>query len=314
MLNYYHDAQINFELWRDRALSLLKALLALAPRSRVSQWVLKKIEPDLAAYAETIAAAQAHFAVDNNCRKVVLGRRNICLLNNFKYAYDPVNLFFELMSKSRTGFCFVLDVGVGSVFFGVSPELLYRRLGRNFETESLAGTRPRALDDQEDARLRQELFSSYKDFIEHNLVSEHIEERLKEFGATDVFRSRLEIMRLPYVQHLVKRYNGHINNNLNDETIINALHPTPAVCGLSQEWALDFIRDHENFDRGYYAGPIGYIGHDEAEFAVAIRSALYWQGQLYVYAACGIVPDSHVEQEWEELTNKQKNIMSVIKF
>ena len=115
-------------------------------------------------------------------------------------------------------------------------------------------------------------------------------------------------MSLPFVQHLVKRYHGYINTCLSDEHIIKALHPTPAVCGLDRRWALDFIREHEGFDRGFYAGPVGYVGLDQAEFAVAIRSALYFEQQLHVYAACGIVAGSQAAQEWEELTNKQKNI------
>ena len=59
-------------------------------------------------------------------------------------------------------------------------------------------------------------------------------------------------------------------------SLLKGLHPTPAVCGDSPGAALEFIRKYETdgFDRGYYAGPFGYIGRDSADIVVAIRSAL----------------------------------------
>jgi menaquinone-specific isochorismate synthase len=312
MINYLPHAHVPFEAWRDHALSVLRvqnepyALLELElKRIRYSE------EPNFAAYAKNIEHAKNIFKTSSDCRKVVLGRRNTHI---FSQSFDPARLFFLLVNKSHKGFSFLLDAGAGSVFFGVSPELLFRRLGRNFETESLAGTRPRSSDKNEDAHLQEELFNSYKDQVEHALVCEHIEQNLKEFGATDLFTSRLEVMSLSFVQHLVKRYHGHISAGLSDDHIIKALHPTPAVCGLNRPWALDFIREHEGFDRGFFAGPIGYFGCDQAEFAVAIRSALYFERKLHIYAACGIVAESQAEQEWEELTNKQKNITSILEI
>ena len=309
IINYSPDELINFSIWRDHALSILRAHSEINLREIFCGDIdFIEEQPGLEHYAQIIHDAKNNFKRDISYRKVVLGRRNIFKVNK---NINSLDLFITLIKNSPQGFSFLLDPGYQNVFFGVSPELLYRRLGCNFETESLAGTRPRSANQEEDDKLRNELFNSYKDQIEHALVSEHIEHQLKEFGATDLFASRLEIMALPYVQHLVKRYHGYISHQLSDEHIINALHPTPAVCGLDRNWALNFIREHEGFDRGFYAGPIGYLGKDQAEFAVAIRSALYYQHKLYVYAACGIVAESEARQEWEELTNKQKNIMSI---
>lgn len=311
MINYYPDDHMPFGAWRDHALSVLKAQSEPCELADLSfSGISCSQEPSFERYAKNIEQAKNIFKDNSQCRKVVLGRRNTHV---FTEPIDPVRLFFLLANKSYKGFSFLLDAGLGGVFFGVSPELLFRRLGRNFETESLAGTRPRSSDESEDARLQAELFNSYKDQLEHALVCEHIEQSLREFGATDLFTSRLEVMSLPFVQHLVKRYHGHIDTRLSDDHIIKALHPTPAVCGLDGNWALEFIREHEGFDRGFYAGPTGYVGLDQAEFAVAIRSALYYEKQLHVYAACGIVAESEAAQEWEELTNKQKNITSILK-
>ncbi len=307
-LNYRVDG-MPFRIWRDHAETLLRSLQVtrIAPSFDKLIFVDQE-QPEQAHYFRTIKRALVHFSESSEQKKVVIGRRNARF---FSTPFDPAHLFFRLARRSRHAFLFMFDTGLGGTFFGASPELLYRRIGQNFETESLAGTRPRSHDHEKDVSLRQELLESIKDKSEHFLVSEHIEERLREFGATDLFTSKLEIMSLPYVQHLHRRYHGRIQHGLSDDTIISALHPTPAVCGIDSDWAKQFIRDHEGFDRGFYAAPIGYVAKNSAEFAVGIRSALYQASRLFIYAACGIVRGSVPEQEWEELNNKQKNILAI---
>lgn len=305
----YRRHFMTWAVFQDRALTLLRALAHVTPAhthrpTRSSHNYL----PSKEHYAHNIHRALNAFVESTAHKKVVIGRRNGFSL---PHTTDPAHLFCELRQKSRDAFLFFLDGGSGSAFFGASPELLYRRSARHLETESLAGTRARAHDEANDDRLRAELLQSLKDNQEHALVSLHIEEKLKDFGATEMSASQLEIMALAFVQHLLRRYHATIDDNVHDAVILPALHPTPAVCGLDIEWARDFIRTHEGFDRGFYAGPIGYITKDHAEFAVAIRSALFDRHHLYVYAACGIVPGSLHNQEWEELNNKEKSILSI---
>lgn len=308
-LNYRFDGCLSFSAWRDHTLSLLNIIAKAQPPTKVKfDFAMAGYLPSRKEYSHSIECALLAFAENPLNKKVVIGRRNSVMING---KIDPAQLFFCLQSKSRDSFLFFFDAGKGAAFFGVSPELLYCRRGLSLVTESLAGTRPRADDLKSDAMLREELFDSFKDCREHELVSLHVEEKLKEFGTTDLFVSKLEVMALPYVQHLLKRYFGTMSQAITDAHILQTLHPTPAVCGLDINWARQFIRQHENFDRGFYAGPIGYIGKDEAEFAVAIRSALFNEQQLYIYAACGIVPGSIHEHEWEELNNKEKNILSI---
>lgn len=98
------------------------------------------------------------------------------------------------------------------------------------------------------------------------------------------------------------------------------LHPTPAVCGCPRKKATEFIRDHEPFDRGFYAGPFGWISGQGAEFVVAIRSALIQQHNLInqldsmrlicqrvsLYSGVGVVQKSSSTSEWNELDLKIK--------
>lgn len=309
MLNFRADGCFPYELWRDQALSALEALSRPQLFSPPPLFFSYYDEiPTKDTYALTINKALELFARGDEGRKVVLGRRNSLY---FSLEQDPMALFSPLVKKMEKSFLFYLDNGLDTSFFGASPELLYRRLGRDFATESLAGTRARGANKEEDEQLKNELFNSVKDQCEHAAVCEHIEALLHDFGARDLITSKLEVMTLSYAQHLLKRYVGAIDAGLSDDKILGTLHPTPAVSGTKRSWALQFIREHEGFDRGFYAGPIGYVHKDGAEFAVAIRSALYHEKMLHIYAASGIVPGSIPEQEWEELFNKQKKIMSV---
>ena len=308
-VNFRSDGHLDWPVFQDRAITLLRALMREEPIALDKPlYQAQSYLPTKERYAFNIHRALNAFIENASHKKVVIGRRNCFTLGA---AIDPGYLMYSLRENSRNAFLFFLDAGCGSAFFGVSPELLYRRHNRHIETESLAGTRARACDEAMDDSLRCELLDSLKDNQEHALVSLHIEERLKDFGTTNLSASKIEIMALTYVQHLLRRYHGTIGETVNDAAILKALHPSPAVCGLEIDWARNFIRQHEGFDRGFYAGPIGYIARDHAEFAVAIRSALFDAQQLYVYAACGIVAGSLYNQEWEELNNKEKSILCI---
>ncbi|MEZ4744549.1 MAG: chorismate-binding protein [Calditrichia bacterium] len=90
------------------------------------------------------------------------------------------------------------------------------------------------------------------------------------------------------------------------------LHPTPAVGGYPKDLALPKISELEPFDRGWYAGPIGWFSKNAAEFAVAIRSGMVYHNKLLLYAGAGIVPGSEPEKEWDELENKISNFMRAL--
>lgn len=309
VVNYSADGDLPWSVWLDNAITLLAAIAAYQPKPRQKVFARESAyAPTTQKYFFNIDNALNNLSSDPHQQKVVIGRRRAIPLNELK---DPAELFFRLRKKSGSAFLFFFDTGKDGAFFGGSPELLYRREYNHFATESIAGTRARSVDEVLDRELQEALFSSFKDNREHALVSMHIEEKLKDFGITDMFSSNLDVMVLSYVQHLVKRYRGTLRDDIDDATIIKALHPTPAVCGLSTPWSREFIRENEGFDRGLYAGPIGFVSKACAEFSVAIRSALFNDQTLYLYVAGGIVAGSIREQEWEELNNKEKNILSI---
>jgi isochorismate synthase EntC len=91
------------------------------------------------------------------------------------------------------------------------------------------------------------------------------------------------------------------------------LHPTPAVGGAPRDVALDLIAEHEGFDRGWYAGPIGWLGADgDGELMVALRCGLVAGREATLFAGCGIVADSDPAREWDESRLKLRTMTTAL--
>jgi isochorismate synthase EntC len=94
--------------------------------------------------------------------------------------------------------------------------------------------------------------------------------------------------------------------------VISALHPTPAVGGTPRSEALSFLRAHEAFDRGWYAGAVGWLGASRAHLCVGLRSALIRGEELRAFAGAGLVPGSDPEAEWVETERKAAAVLGAL--
>ena len=122
------------------------------------------------------------------------------------------------------------------------------------------------------------------------------------------------ILTLPNGHHLITKFQGQLKDGINDEDILQFLHPTPALGGTPRKQAMDIIRKLEGFSRGWYGAPIGYVGLDWAEFVVGIRSGLVRGKNLSVFAGAGIVQGSEAQAEWDEVENKISNFIKIIQM
>ncbi|NIA12467.1 MAG: isochorismate synthase [Nitrospiraceae bacterium] len=241
--------------------------------------------------------------------KVVLARQS-----EFQFSgdLDPIDLLARLAENAADAFLFCFQPNGGPAFLGASPERLFKRTGARILSEALAGTRPRGNSEQEDAELSDELLHSDKDLREHRFVMDCI---ARAFSAlcTDVHTDdALSLVKLSSCQHLVCHYEGTLAEGRCDADVLEALHPTPAVGGHSVQAALTCIRELEPFDRGWYAGPVGWVGADSSEFAIAIRSGLVDGLGLYCYSGAGIVAGATAEQEWREIETKMRAFQRVV--
>ena len=113
-------------------------------------------------------------------------------------------------------------------------------------------------------------------------------------------------------RHLRSKFWGILHNNSSDVDILQQLHPTSAVGGHPTDQALYTIQEMEPFDRGWYAGPVGWIGQNSADFSVAIRSALATKESISLFSGAGIVKGSIPENEWLEVEQKNSDFIKVL--
>ncbi len=241
--------------------------------------------------------------------KVVLARE---ALVNYSGSLEPVLITQALKAISPNCFHFLFEPAPGEAFLGASPERLFRREGRSIESEAVAGTRPRGSSELDDANMIEELYGSAKEQREHEFVRISLQEEITSLAAYVTMDTMPSIMRLTSEIHLVSRLRAIIHQEYTSLDVLEALHPSPAVGGYPSAQALDLIRRKEPFDRGWYAGPVGWLGVNEAEFAVAIRSALISKSMIRLYSGAGIVRGSTPLEEWHEIGHKIGDLARVL--
>ena len=243
--------------------------------------------------------------------KLVLARRSTF---RFDREIDPLACLQTLHPWAARcyRFCFVPAAGRG--FVGVSPERLYRREGARIRCEAMAGTRMRGRRASLDRRLERCLMDSEKDRREHDFVVRGLQESLADLCLSLTDGAGASVVKLRQCQHLARAFRGMLREGVGDAELVTALHPTPAVGGYPTERAVRHIEETEAFDRGWYAGPVGWVGRDAAEFAVAIRSGLVEGSTLSVYAGAGIVAGSDPASEWRELDCKMSHFTDALKL
>lgn len=250
------------------------------------------------------------FFKDKNLQKIVLARKSVLQFSN---SIEPVSLFKTLAATSPHSFHFCFQRNSQSAFLGITPERLYRRNNKDIFSEAVAGTRLRGRDEMSDKRLGAELLQSDKDLREHRWVSDMVKSSLEPFCDSVSVLAKENLLKLPNVQHLHTLFNGHLSNGVSDGEILARLHPTPAVGGFPRNESMRYIAEMEPFDRGWYAGPVGWVSGKASEFAVAIRSALVSENLLLLFAGSGIVQGSDPRKEWEENENKILNFTNLLK-
>ena len=241
--------------------------------------------------------------------KIVLARRTTF---HYNAAVCAVGLLQRLRLVNPDAFHFVVQPAPGISFFGASPERLLRLDGDAVETEAMAGTRPRGASADADARLERELLGSDKELREHRFVHTSIDQSLRRLCTSVTTQDTVGVRKLAHVQHLHTTFTGTLRRGVGVATVLEHLHPTPAVGGYPKRGAAELIAATEAFDRGWYAGPVGWLGAEAAEFAVGIRSGVAHGDTLHLYAGDGIVRGSVADAEWAEMEQKIRQILDVV--
>jgi isochorismate synthase len=195
----------------------------------------------------------------------------------------------------------------GRTFLGASPERLVKRAGLRFWTEAMAGSM------QNDAAGHvAALVRSTKEVLEHGIVAERIRTVLEPLHQS-LSADGPDVHRLRHLSHLRTRFAGVLKGPMHVLDLVARLHPTPAVGGAPQEAALAWLAEHEQFERGFYAGPFGaFDSAGNGEFVVAIRSGLLAEGEAHLFAGAGIVEGSETHSELRETRLKLHGLLAAL--
>ena len=242
-------------------------------------------------------------------RKIVLARQ---VTFQFTDPIDRYLLLKRLAEATSQCYHFLFEFDKNCAFVGASPERLYRRLGRHVESEAVAGTGLRDQSEVYDHLLGNALLTSDKDQREHAFVRSSILKSFKSLCTSFHLDDQASLMNLNVGRHLRSGFSGLLSEGVSDIDILKRLPPTSAVGGFPNIPALRKIQELEPFDRGWYAGSVGWMSKDAADFAVAIRSGLVWENRLDLFSGAGIVEGSEPEKEWAEIEQKIGDFVSVL--
>lgn len=204
---------------------------------------------------------------------------------------------------------------------GASPETLVTAHERTVTARVLAGTAARGADPEEDAEASAALAASAKDIAEHAFAVQSVLASLRPHTRALSADTSPFTLELPNLFHLATDVEGELSDGASSLDLVGALHPTAAVAGTPTDVAVAAIARIEPFDRGRYAGPVGWIdASGDGEWAIALRCAQFSDApdeasgarRVTAYAGAGIVAGSDPESELLETRVKFRPLVDAL--
>lgn len=224
--------------------------------------------------------------------------------------FDAIEIFKRLLSKYINAFVYLWYHPKLGLWMGASPETLLRIENSTIKTVALAGTQSVTQNDT--------VIWGKKEIEEQQLVVDFIASALKDKVGNLEITDR-QTIKAGSLYHLKSVISGDIQNHISLAEVIEALHPTPAVCGVPKEKSKKFILKNEGYDRSYYTGFLGELNFNpktkEKKFThlfVNLRCMEFTEGNVNLYVGGGITKDSNLEKEWEETVFKTRTMKSVL--
>ncbi len=254
-------------------------------------------------------------------KKVVLSRCETKTIQD----KNPLTIFKKLYATYKNAMVYCWYHPKVGLWLGATPELLFKVEGKQLTTISLAGTKTYSES--------HEVSWTNKEIEEQKIVTDYITKQI-ELHASQITISEVETARAGNLLHLKTRITSRISPSSDLKSIIEALHPTPAVCGFPKAEAKDFILQNENYNRAYYTGFLGELNlmqsktrntnlrnvennayttiKTHSNFYVNLRCVQINNNTAFIYVGGGITKDSNPENEWEETVNKTKTMAEVL--
>ena len=254
-------------------------------------------------------------------KKVVLSRQELVNLSEL----NPVSLFKNLLDAYKSAFVYCWYHPKVGLWLGATPETLIKIEGKRFSIMALAGT--------QDYKGSLNVVWKDKEKQEQQFVTDYIINYLKPL--VDNFKtSDVETVKAGNLVHLKTMISAQLKSDVLLKEVVDALHPTPAVCGLPKSTAQQFILDNENYNREFYTGFLGELNLESTvaprsgrrnienrayaltkkstQLYVNLRCMQIKEQQAIIYVGGGITESSNPEMEWEETVSKSLVVKSIL--
>lgn len=235
--------------------------------------------------------------------KLVLSRT---LIREKEPDFSPAKTFYKACECYPSGFVYLCHTSSSGTWIGSTPEILLSGEGNEWQTVALAGTR-------KPNNSQTEQSWSKKNYKEQQFVSDYIREQFQQYGITCT-EGKPHTIYAGKIAHLQSDFKFQLDNNDKLGTLLQLLHPTPAICGFPKQEARLFILRYEGYNRRYYSGFIGWLDPaGKSDLYVNLRCLEVNEQTIILYAGGGILPSSELTSEWQETEDKLQTMLSVIK-
>jgi len=237
---------------------------------------------------------------NNKFKKVVLSRKKVVPKHS-----SPLQIFRKVLDSYPNAFCYFWYHPKIGLWIGATPELLFLKQNSTLVTMSLAGTKKSTTTDKPSW--------GKKEMEEQDMVTQHIVQELRTY-VPDLSIGKVNSVRAGNLWHLRTKIWGTVGD-LELKSIIQALHPTPAICGFPVIEAEAFIIRNENYDREFYSGFLGELNIDNdktSHFFVNLRCMQIKDDSAFLYIGGGITSGSNAQQEWMETVHKSETMLNMI--
>ena len=271
-----------------------------------------KVDPQISRqrFVRNVEQAKEYIAA-GDIFQVVLSQRL-----DFTPGADALNLYRALRTVNPSPYMYFLRFGETYVL-GSSPEMLVRVTGRKLEYRPIAGTHPRGRDENEDARLEEQMRNDEKERAEHVMLVDLGRNdlgRVSEYGSVKV-RDLMYVERYSHVMHLVSALEGKLRPDLDALDAFAACFPAGTLSGAPKVRAMQIIEELEPTRRGIYGGSVLYADFaGNLDSCIAIRTMLLKGKRAYLQAGAGIVADSDPAKEFQESLNKAQALLKAVEL
>ena len=290
---------------------ILKRLHATAPAAPSDFKVHSRIQSNFtrAGYQAAFNKVQNYLRA-GDCYQINLAQRHSAMASG-----DAFQAYLALRHMSPAPYSAFLNLPQSQILC-TSPENFLSVQQGHVTTRPIKGTRPRAKDAQQDAQMANDLLHSAKDRAENLMIIDLLRNDLGKIcrpGSVKV-PSMFDVESFAYVHHLISTVTGQLAAGQDALALLRECFPGGSVTGTPKQRAMEIIAQLEPHRRGIYCGAIGYIGYDgNMDTNIAIRTMVYAQNKIHLWAGGGIVADSDASAEYQETLDKAKPMLELLR-